>query len=81
MNNLYGCALSGYVLYEGFKRLKSFDEFDVISIGKESKIGYILEVDLEYPDELHASHNDYPLAPEKLAISYDIQSDYCKKME
>ena len=81
MNNLYGCALSEYVLYEGFKRLKSFDEFDVISIGKESKIGYILEVDLEYPDELHASHNDYPLAPEKLAISYDIQSDYCKKLE
>ena len=63
MNNLYGCALSEYVLYEGFKRLKSFDEIDVISIGKESKIGYILEVDLEYPNELHASHNDYPLAP------------------
>ena len=63
MNNLYGRALSEYVLYEGFKRLKSIDEFDVISIGKESKIGYILEVDLEYPNELHASHNDYPLAP------------------
>ena len=25
-------------------------------------------------------HNDYPLAPEKLAIPYDMPSDYCKKL-
>ena len=25
-------------------------------------------------------HNDYPLAPEKLAIPYDMLSDYCKKL-
>ena len=31
---------------------------------------YILEADLEYPEELHVLHNDYPLAPEKLAIPY-----------
>ena len=38
------------------------------SISEKSSIGYILEVDLEYPDELHALYNDYPLAPEKIAI-------------
>ena len=46
---------------------------------KKSSAGYILEVDLEYPDELHALHNDHPLAPEKLTIPYDMLSDYCKK--
>ena len=32
-----------------------------------------------YPDELHVLHNDYPLAPEKIAIPYDMLSDYCDK--
>ena len=80
MNNLYGWAMSGYLPYGGFKYLKSVDNFEVNSVSENNPIGYILEVDLEYPDELHVLHNDYPLAPEKLAISYDMLSDYCKKI-
>ena len=54
--------------------------FDINSVSEKSLIGYILEVDLKYPDDLHVLHNDYPLAPEKLAIPYDMLSDYCKKI-
>ena len=43
-------------------------------------IGYNLEVDLEYLDELHVLHDEYPLTREKLAIPYDMLSDYCKKI-
>ena len=80
MNNLYGCAMSDYLLYCGFKWLKNTDKFDVNSITKKSPIGYIFEVDLEYHNELHVLHNGYPLAPEKLAIPYDTLANYCKKI-
>ena len=78
MSNLYGWAMSSYLPYGGFKWLKNVDGFDVNSISEKSSIRYVLEVDLEYPDELHVLHNDYPLAPGKLAIPYDMLSDYCK---
>ena len=79
MNNLYGWGMSGYFPYGGFKQLKKVANFDINSISKKRLIGYILEVDLEYPDELHGLHNDYPLAPEKLGIPHDMLSDYCRK--
>ena len=69
INNLYGWAMSGYLPCGGFKWLKNVDEFDVNSISKKSPIGYILEVDLEYSDELHLLHNDYPLTSKKTCNS------------
>ena len=80
INDLYGWAMSRYLPYDGFEWLKNVDGFDVNSISEKSPIGYILEVGLEYHDELHTLHNDYSLAPEKLAIPYDMLSDYCKKI-
>ena len=71
--------MNGYLSYGGFKCLKNVDWFDVMSVSKKSRRGLILEVDLEYLEELHVLHNDYPLVPEKLAIPYDMLSNYCKK--
>ena len=80
MNNLYGWAMSEYLPYEGFKWLKNVDEFDVMSINEKSHVGHFLEVDPKYPDELHELHNNYPVAPEKLAVSSDMLSKYCKQI-
>ena len=41
----------------------------------DSKIGWILEVDLEYPEQLHDAHNDYPLVLEKKAIKPEQMSE------
>ena len=81
-NNLYGWAMSQYLPTGGFKRL-SPKQIEKINLGKyteNSKKGLILEVDLEYPKELHDLHNDYPLGPEKVKVTEDMLSDYCKKI-
>ena len=64
--------------------LKNVDGFDVSSISEKSPIEYIVEVGLEYPDVgleylNYMYYTMFPLAPEKRAIPYDMQSDYCKK--
>ena len=79
VNNLYGTAMLEHLPYDGFEWL-SDDEINGIDfncVSAESDVGYILEVDLEYPKELHELHNDYPLAPEKMRVSKDMLSDYC----
>ena len=67
MDYLHCWAVSGYLPYGGFKWLKNVDNSELNSVSENNSTGYILEVDLEYPEELHALHNDYPLAPEKLS--------------
>ena len=73
--------MSQYFHYSEFKwsSKKEIGRFDVESIGENSSIGYILEVDLNYPN-LHELHNDYPLAPEKLKISQNMLSKYCSSI-
>ena len=56
---------------------KEISRFCFNSISENSFVGYILEVDLEYPDKLHNLHNDYLLAPEKLEITQNMLSKYC----
>ena len=83
MNNLYGTVMSfDYLPYEGFKWLskEEIKVFDLDMISENSKIGYILEVDLEYCKELHDIHNDYPLCPEHISVNHKMLSNYCKSI-
>ena len=66
-NNLYGWAMSQYLPIGGFRWLteKEINKIDLAKYNENSKKGLILDVDLEYPQELHNLHNDYPLATEK----------------
>ena len=81
-NNLYGWAMSQYLPTGGFKWLseKQIDKLDLARYRKDSTKGLILEVDLTYPKELHHLHNDYPLAPEKVKVTENMLSGYCKNI-
>ncbi|XP_077983947.1 uncharacterized protein LOC144438679 [Glandiceps talaboti] len=81
-NNLYGWAMVQSLPTDGFKWV-DVDSLDCDFLSKytnESDHGLILEVDLEYPSELHDLHNDYPLAPERLCVTEDMLSPHNKKI-
>ena len=80
-NNLYGWAMSKPLPKSGFKwkRVMPTEE-EILNKKENEKKGWILEVDLEYPPELHKEHNSYPLAPEKKAVESEKMSDYQNKL-
>ena len=62
-----------------WKRVMPTEE-QIMKMKWNSKKGWILEVDLEYPSHLHDAHNDYPLAPEKKTIKSKKMSVYQRQL-
>ena len=75
-NNLYGCAMSEKLPTHGFKWLSCGEMeklFNSRVIQVWEKIPCILEVDLEYPENLHDLHNDYPFCPERVKSKNGVE--------
>lgn len=66
VNNLYGWAMSQYLPCGGFQWLSQteINDLNILDIDDQSSIGYLFEVDLEYPEHLHNLHQYLPFAPE-----------------
>ena len=73
-NNLYGLSMIQKLPYRNLKWDDKITEEDIINYDN-GRTGYILEVDLEYPKELHDLHNDYPLAPEVMNVKANMLSE------
>ena len=75
-NYLYGLAMCKKLPYDDFKwYYGTMDEKRVMKHSDDDDdIGYMLEVDLDYPKELHDLHKDYPLAPEIMCINESMLS-------
>ena len=56
------------------------ESFDLDATTKSDHYGYILEVDLKYPENLHDSHSNYPLTAEKLKITKEMLSAYSSSL-
>merc|ERR1712082_261153 len=80
-----GWAMSQYLPTGGFKWMdeeKSIQEWQNFIINQENEQdkGYYLKVDLEYPSNLHDSHDTFPCAPEHMKIEKELLSDYQKEL-
>ena len=76
-NNLYGWAMSQKLPVNGFKWRKTMSKFTeefIKNYDEDSDKGYILEVDVKYPKNLHGLHEDLPFLPERIKIGK------CKKL-
>ncbi|XP_052209209.1 uncharacterized protein LOC127812725 [Diospyros lotus] len=82
VNNLYGFALSQPLPIGEFEWVDNFNAaVELIRNNKvNDNVGYILDCDLTYPKELHDDHNDFPLAPERLAVDLTDLSEYQKSL-
>ena len=76
-NNLYGWAMSQQMPIGEFKWLveTEYSLIDWVAQEETQDVGYIIECDLDYPQEIHDQHNDYPLAPERMDIKASMLSD------
>ncbi|XP_011859942.1 PREDICTED: uncharacterized protein LOC105557336 [Vollenhovia emeryi] len=63
VNNLYGWAMCESLPYAQFQWVSDVESVDVMSVTADSDIGYIMEVNLAYPRELHDAHADLPFCP------------------
>ena len=76
-NNLYGGIMEKFPLpLKDFHMDSNTQLSEVLSTSNDSSVGYILEVDLEYPDALHNLHKDFPLAPTKEKVEIGSLSNY-----
>lgn len=72
--NLYGYVMMSKLPTGNFRFLKENEliNFNVMTISSHSDTGFILEVDLHYPSEIHDNHADLPFAAEQLKVPFPL---------
>ena len=66
-NNLYGWAMMQLSAYKNSKFSTTIKLEDISNTPDDNQIGYYVECDLEYPEELHDKFKEFPSCPETLA--------------
>ena len=78
VTSLYAGTMQMEMPLGGYQWCPEITLNEILSTPNDSPVGYFVEVDLVYPPGIHDSHNDLPLAPEKLKIPKEWKSDYAK---
>jgi hypothetical protein len=79
-NNLYGWAMSQSLPYEDLKFDNEKTLKEILETPDNNETGYIVELDISYPIELHELFKEYPPCPENVAAKEEWMSDYQKEI-
>ena len=80
-NNLYGHSMSQYLPYDEIKFDNNFKLEDILNTPIDSDIGYFIEVDLIYPDNIKQKTKNFPFAPMNKKINPDAFNEYMKEIK
>jgi hypothetical protein len=81
INNLYGGSLSQYLPTGGFEWVDLNTIAPILDMKDDADVGYILEVDVDYPEELHDLHADLPLLAEHFVLPGSTQTKLCTTLK
>ena len=79
-NNIYGHSMGEPLPYDKIKFDKNVELEDVLNTPDDSDIGYFVEADLIYPDNIKEKTENLPFAPVSKKINPDNFSDYMKEI-
>ena len=80
-NNLYGHSMSELLPYDEIKFDNDVKLEDILNTPDDSDIGYFVEVDLIYPDNIKEKTTNFPFAPRNEKINPDKLNDYMKEIK
>ena len=85
--NLYGHSMSQFLPYDEIEMWHGHpDKYwnwleEILNTPDDSEIGYFLEVDLKYPDNIKEKTKNFPFCPENKKIDPDKYNDSMKKIK
>ena len=80
-NNSYGHSMSEPLPYDEIKFVQNVELEDILNTLDDSDIGYFVEVDLKYSDNIKEKTKNFPFAPENKKIIPDNFSDYMEEIK
>ena len=80
-NKLYGRSMSQPLPFDEIKFDNNNKLEDILNTPDDSDIGYFIEVDLKYPDNIKGKTRNFPFAPVNRKINPDNFSDYMKTIK
>ena len=78
-NKLYGWAMSESLPYNEIKFERNVKLGDILNTPDASEIGYLIEVDSKYPDNIKEKTKSFPCAPQNQKINSDVFTPYMNK--
>ena len=80
-NNLYGHSMCQYLPYDEIKFDNIVTLEDILNTPEDSDIGYFIEIDLKYPDNIKGKTKNFPFAPMNKKINPVNFNDYMKEIK